>query len=94
MYRASIFVIEKQDKRGLGKNHPTIYTIRLKTNSGGEQLINLSSMQKDIMIKRGDLISISFRKKSRGIFYRDWAGGWEDQPRILQNLTVKTYWKI
>ena len=87
-------MIEKQDKRGLGKNRPTVYTIRLKTDSGGEQLIDFSSMQKGIMIKMGDLISLSYRKKSRGIFHKEWTGEWEDKPRIFKNLTVKTYWKI
>lgn len=100
VYRTSILTIEKHDERGLGKNHPTIYNIRCETNSGTEQLVSFKSYEKNIMIKRGDIIilncgKISKKAKTGWFSSRDeWTGQWETEPSIFQNMTVHTYWKV
>ena len=44
-------------------------------------------------MNKGDLVAFNF-KKSRGLFNKTWAGDWEDDPAILQNLTLNHWWVI
>lgn len=93
-YRVAVLKIGQQNKRGLGKDCPTIYNIRCKDNSGGEHLIEIRSRIKGIMMKKGDIIVLSYSKKSRGLFHKEWTKEWESNPNILLNNTLHTYWKI
>ena len=87
-------MVDKQEKRGFGKDRPTLYTIRCKTDSGGEDLISFQSMDKGIMMKKGDAVAFGFRKRSKGIFRKEWTGEWENKPTIFQNLKLNHYWHV
>ncbi|MFC1488142.1 hypothetical protein ACFLRN_10710, partial [Thermoproteota archaeon] len=93
-YRTSILVVEGQDRHGLGKDHPTIYTIRFKTTTGEETLMDIQTLEKHLTLKRGDLIALVFKKKSKGIFNKKWTGEWNMNPCIFINVTVHRCWKI
>jgi hypothetical protein len=94
VFGASMLKVGQQTKRGLGKNKPTIYTIRFKDNSGGEHLIEIKTRVKGIMMKKGDIIILTHGKKSKGIFNKEWTGEWKQQPERLINETLNTHWKI
>ena len=93
VYKTTALQIKQKDKRELGRNRPTNYYIRYRTRYG-EQLINFNSLKKDLMMKKGDHIALSYRKKPKGLFNKQWTGEWENAPKIFQNITLKQYWEI
>jgi hypothetical protein len=93
VYTTTVLQIEQWDKRGLGRNRSTIYTIRYRT-SYGEQLMSFSSVEKNLLIKRGDFAALIYKKKSKGFGNKQWTGEWENAPKIFQNITLKQYWEI
>ena len=93
VYKTTALQIEHRDKRGLGRNRPTIYNIHYRT-SYGEQLISFNSLEKNLIMKKGDFIALSYKKKSKGFFSKQWTGEWENAPKIFQNITLKQYWEI
>ena len=93
VYKTTVLQIEQGDKRGLGRNRPTIYYIRYRT-SYGEELMSFNSLEKNLIMKKRDFIALSFKKKSKGFGNKQWIGEWENAPKIFQNITLKQYWEI
>jgi hypothetical protein len=93
VYKTTALQIEQRDKRELGRNRPTIYTIRYRT-SYGEQLMSFNSLEKNLLMKTGDYIAFTYKKKSKGFGNKQWTGEWENAPTIFQNITRKQYWEI
>ena len=90
-YRASILNVEQRDKRGLGKDRPTVYYIRT-TSDGEEHLVSFSSLEKNLIFKQGDIIVLETEKESKGMFRKKWTGNWKEQPTIFINSTVNHFW--
>jgi len=93
VYKTTSLQIKQIDKHGLSRNHPTTYTIRYRTSYGG-RLISFNSLEKNLLMKNGDYIALSYKKKSTGFGNKHWIGEWENAPKIFQNITLKRYWKI
>ena len=93
VYKTTALQIEQGDKRGVGRNRPTIYSIRYRT-SYGEELMSFTSLEKNLLMKRGDVITLSYKKKSKGVGNKHWTGEWENAPKIFQNVTLKQYWEV
>jgi hypothetical protein len=93
VYKTIALQIEQRDKRGLGRNHSINYCIRYRTRYG-ERLINFNSLDKNLIMNKGDYIALSYKKKSIGFFSKQWTGEWENAPKIFQNITLKQYWEI
>lgn len=45
-------------------------------------------------MKKGDLISLSIKKKYKGIFHKEWTGEWEEKLSIFLNVTIHHYWRV
>jgi hypothetical protein len=93
VYKTTALQIEHLDKRGLVRNRPTIYDIHYRT-SYGEELMSFISLEKNLLMKRGDYIALIYKKKSKGFGNKQWTGEWENAPKIFQNFTLKKYWEI
>jgi hypothetical protein len=57
-------------------------------------LIDFNSLDKDLIMSNGDYVTLSYKKKSKGFFNKQWTGEWENAPKIFQNITLKQYWEI
>lgn len=93
VYQTTVLQIEQGDKRGVGRNRPTIYTIQYRT-SYGEEVMSFPSFEKNLIMKKKDFIALIYKKKSKGFGNKRWTGEWENAPKIFQNITLKQYWDI
>jgi hypothetical protein len=87
------FTVVSRDKRGLGKNAGVMWTIRYKTN-GDEGAIGFRTRDRSILLKRKDVLLLSFKKKSKGIFSKKWTGNWDKKPSKLVNMNLASMWNV
>ncbi|MFQ5833143.1 MAG: hypothetical protein ACE5H4_10600 [Candidatus Thorarchaeota archaeon] len=85
--------VVSRDKRGLGKNKGVMWNIRHKTN-GDEGALSFRTLDRSIQLKRKDVLILSVKKQSKGIFKKKWAGNWERKPSKLVNANLNTMWNV
>lgn len=94
-FQFQAFKVVSRQKRGMGRNNPTLWNIRIKKlDSNEEDLLTFKTFNKDIQLKRGDIITLSFKKESKGLFKKTWTGAWKGKPDILGNSNLTAGWKI
>jgi hypothetical protein len=92
-FRVLCFTVVSRDKRGLGKNRGVMWNIRYKTN-GDEGAIGFQTSRRDILLKRKDILLLSFKKRSKGIFRKRWTGEWDRSPSKLFNINIDAVWNV
>ena len=91
-FRVLLATVVRKDRRGLGRNLGAMWSIRL-LSSQGEELTEFRSMSQ-LILKQKDVLTISYGKKSKGIFKKEWTGEWDSRPKVLVNNTIKHGWAI
>ncbi len=86
-------VVVSRDKRGLGKNKGVMWNIRYKVNEN-EGAISFRTSDRSILLKRKDVLLLSVKKRSKGLFTKEWTGSWENKPSRLVNINLNTTWKV
>jgi len=91
----STYQVLSRDKRGLGRDQPVIWNIRTKAlKDQKEKLLTLRTHNRDLQLKKGDIITLSNKKKSQGIFKKNWTGEWHQEPSVLVNNTLNAGWRL
>ena len=85
-------VVTNKDRRGMGKNQPALWTIRI-SHQEGESLLTFNSYV-SIQLKKKDVISVSYEKKSKGVFRKEWTGEWNTTPKGLVNQALHAGWTL
>ena len=93
VFRVQCFTVVSRDKRGLGKNRGVMWNIRYKTN-GDEGAIRFQTYRRGILLKRKDILILSFKKRSKGIFRKKWTGEWDREPSKLFNINIDATWDV
>lgn len=47
-----------------------------------------------VMMQNDDLVVLTYRRASKGLFTKEWTGEWETSPHIFQNITINHHWKL
>jgi hypothetical protein len=92
VFRVLLAMVTSKDRRGLGRGRRAKWSIRLLTPQD-EELIEFRSMSR-LVLKQKDVLTISYRKTSKGIFKKKWTGEWDSRPRMLVNNTIKHGWIV
>lgn len=87
------FTVVNRDKRGLGKDKGVMWNIRYKTN-GDEGALSFRTLDRSIQLKHKDILLLSIKKQSKGIFKKKWTGDWERKPSKLVNVNIRTIWNV
>ncbi len=93
VFNVQCFTVVSRDKRGLGKNRGVMWNIRYKTN-GDEGAIGFKTNNRSILLKRKDVLLLSIKKQSKGIFSKKWTCDWDRQPSRLVNIIIDSMWYI
>ncbi len=93
MFNLLCVTVMSRDKRGLEKNKGVLWNIRYKTN-GDEGVISFRTSDRSILLKSRDVLVLSVKKQSKGIFKKKWTGNWESKPTKLFNVKVNTVWNV
>ena len=70
-----------------------MWNIRYKTN-GDEGAIGFHTYRRGILLKRKDILLLSFKKRSKGFFRKKWTGEWNREPSKLLNISINTVWNV
>ncbi len=87
------FIVASRDKRGLGKNRGVMWNIRYNTNEN-EGVVSFKTFNRSILLKHKDVLLLSFKKHSKGLFDKQWTGEWKREPGKLVNVNLNTTWNI
>jgi len=86
--------VENAEQRGLyeGEVGPKIWNLKLMT--GEEEItVNFATFV-DLQVSPGDTITLSHKKKSKGIIMKNWSGEHEGRPSVLYNNTLNRGWVL
>ena len=70
-----------------------MWNIRYKAN-GDEGAIRFQTNRRDILLKRKDILLLSFKKRSKGFFRKKWTGEWNGEPSKLFNINIDAVWNV
>ena len=93
-FRVLCFTVVSRDKRGLGKNKGVMWNIRYKANGDDEGAFGFKTFRRGILLKRKDVLLLSFGKRSKGFFRKKWTGEWNKNPSKLFNINIDTKWNV
>lgn len=92
-FRVLCFTVVSREKRGLGKKKGVMWNIRYKIN-GDERAIGFHTYRRGILLKRKDILLLSFKKRSKGFFWKKWTGEWDKRPSKLFNIKINVVWNV
>jgi hypothetical protein len=92
-FRVLCFTVVSREKRGLGRKKGVMLNIRYKTNRD-EGAIIFHTYRRGILLKRKDILLLSFQKRSKGFFRKKWTGEWNREPSKLLNISINTVWNV
>ena len=84
--------VESVEQRGLfeGESGPKIWDLKVITEEG-ELTVSFATFI-DVKVSPGDTITLSHKKKSKGIIVKNWTGEHEGRPSVLYNNTLNRGW--
>ena len=84
--------VESAEQRGLYKIEIGAKIWNLKVMTGeGELTVSFATFV-DVKVSPGDTITLSHKKKSKGIVMKNWTGEHEGRPSVLYNNTLNSGW--
>ena len=86
--------VENAEQRGLYESEVGPKIWNLKAMTGEEELtVNFATFV-DVKVSPGDTITLSHKKKSKGIIMKNWTGDHEGRPSMLYNNTLNRGWRL
>jgi len=85
-------IVRSKERRGMGKNQPALWNIRI-AHANGEDLLSFKTFA-SLQLRQKDVLTLSYRKKSKGVFRKEWTGEWDPNIKLLTNHTINASWKL
>jgi len=91
---ALLVKVESAEQRGLYEIEIGAKIWNLKVMTGeGELTVSFATFV-DVKVSPGDTITLSHKKKSKGIIMKKWTGEHEGRPSMLYNNTLNRGWML
>lgn len=92
VFRVEILKIEGKRTNPSEKNRPGRYNLHCLSEEGIVDRIFFTFTE--IEIRKGDIISLSFKRIPKKVMKKTWGGGYNENPSLLVNSRNKRSYKI